>query len=82
MTNKEILEAAANNAAYIVKLETEIDQLKKVLHLTPNECLAGGFCRGLALREDIIDLDEIDRKILETAGRCIGRIINQKEAEK
>lgn len=58
----------------------EIDRLKKVLKLTPNECLAGGFVRGLAFREGL-PLDEYDRKMLETAGKCICRIINHQPPE-
>lgn len=80
MTNDEILETAARNAAYILKLERENDQLKKVLKLTPNELLAGGFCQGLAMRESL-PLDEDGRKILRHAGYCIMRIMNGKEAE-
>jgi len=58
-----------------------IDRLEKVLKLTPDEILAGGFCRGLAHRTIPLDFDELDRKILETAGKCIQRILNQQEAK-
>lgn len=80
MTNDEILETAARNAAYILKLERENDQLKKVLKLTPNELLAGGFCLGIAHRKDA-PLDEGQRAMLRRAGYCIMRIMNGKEAE-
>lgn len=83
MTNDEILETAAKNAAYIVKLELEIDELRhqlNVLKLTPEECLSGGFVRGLTLRNDL-ELSEFDRRMLQIAGECIARIINHQEAK-
>lgn len=56
----------------------EIERLERVLKLTPDECLAGGFCRGMANRKS---LNKTDREILTVAGKCIQRILNQQEAE-
>jgi hypothetical protein len=70
-----------NEHIAMLDLQKEIDRLNKVLKLNELECMAGGFCRGMATRQDL-PLTNFDRKLLEVAGRCIGRIINQKEAEK
>jgi len=64
----------------MLDLQKEIDRLNKVLKLTAMECLAGGFCRGLPHRPGI-PLDKHERNMLETAGKCIARILNQQEAE-
>lgn len=49
--------------------------------ITTDECLAGGYVMGLSCRDGIA-LDEFDRKMLMTAGKCISRIINQFDLEK
>lgn len=58
----------------------EIDQLKKVLKITPDECMAGGFVMGLAFRHGI-EFGEFDKNMLGIAGKCIGRILNHYEAK-
>lgn len=58
----------------------EIDRLKNIIKLTNRECLAGGFVRGLAFRPGL-QFDNWDKEMLETAGKCIARIMNQKEAK-
>lgn len=81
MTDKEMLETAAKNAAYIVELEAEIDQLKKVVTLTDQECLAGGYCLGLAHRIHPHIMDDMDRRMVQITGKCIARIINHQPPE-
>ena len=46
----------------------------------PDECLAAGYCMGLAHRDGNY-LTEVDRKMLKTVGRCIHRIINGEPPE-
>jgi hypothetical protein len=61
--------------------QSEIERLQNVLKLTDEECLVGGFCRGIAIRKENEPLTEFDREMLTIAGKCIARIINHQEAK-
>jgi hypothetical protein len=67
--------------AYLAECLDEIERLQNVLKLTDAECMAGGFCRGIAIRKENEPLTEFDREMLTIAGKCIARIINQQEAK-
>ena len=75
-----VLETKDNLVKEINRLAAEIERLKKVMKISPNEALAAGFIKGLAYRPGLA-LDEFDRKMLARAGDCISRIMNEKEAE-
>ena len=80
MTKVRISLLRVRKDAHVQECLDEIDRLNKVLHLSYDEILAGGFCYGLSGREDEI-LDDFDRKLLETAGKCISRIFNKQEGK-
>jgi hypothetical protein len=72
--------AKEEGLAFYTNVADEIERLEKVLKLTAEECLAGGFVRGLAQRRGIT-MENEERKMLAIAGKCIGRIMNQQEAK-